>query len=1856
MTALQTIDVAAEPFVKAALRQFEHDFRELALLALAHWESLEIVAPELFRSVAGLQRPSWGHWNGLLTALRAARKRLLREGTAAQRDQLRSASILNAILDLLDSEPDTDLVASLRALAKHTRTSLPRKPRLSALLTLPITLRNDIAHFQPTDPAWWQTAADTLRPLVSWTEAHPLRPAEATKDSFAAPWFLDGPTGGAFNGFREDAVVYVTPTGEPLESAAMVQPLHTALQRLFGQQTFEAESLKKLLTRSAPEELRGLLLGDFLIRGPAVGRGGFAVVFAGVQVSTGRRVAVKVLHDGLSEDDRARFLQEGVLLSQFNHPHIVGVIAQGEGPWFPPREPAVAEALAGEEWFRELARSGPVKTYLALEWIEGHTLEQIFKGARSERPSVAEMTRWFVQAAEAVAAVHSAGLLHRDVTPSNLLVQPEAEVVLMDFGIARPQDTARTIHTTPGRILGTRAYMAPEQVAAQGSAEVGPAVDVYGLCATFYELYTGTRLFGHDRETEQTVITRKLTEPRPTRPRSLRGELPWEVDVVLAGGLEADVGDRYKSAADLARDLGHVLRNEPIEYQRPSLARRTLLFYRRNTLVTSLAATLIVVLVAVAIIAFVVAVSYRELATSESKAKAGEHEQRQTAEERLVRGYLREADRQISDADNPLAALPFLAEAYRYTSEDKPGKADAIRLNLGVMLAQVPRRVRQLAHAHTPAVLACSPDGRYLVTCENFQSGQAPSPGQEGADFSLWDPDSGTRLAGPIRLDDPVRVVAFSPDGTRFAVGTGTDTGRQGAGETILFELPSGKRIGAPLHHPSFEAQRGVKPRPPSGPTDWVRRNVGIITAVLFSPKGERLITCSDDATICFWDAYSGQRIGTPLRNGGAIRTAVLTPNGSGLVTVDDRSIIRLWDLTTRQLRLDPAKTKLTGRVLDLHPDGTTLATADYSEGIKIWSLRTGEQTMAITGVQDVDQLQFNPGGDRLLAVQRGIAATLWDLSSNGRQVQRFPHTGLRSATFSPDGMNVLTVGDGVRFWDVQSGLEAYPCIPDDKAVFHPDGDRVFSARDKAAWVWQLPLTTRCPVPFPSGQAPASANVFLSPNRRSVVFAFEDWQVKPNVVHCVLIDTVTGRPSAQGWLHAAADRRDSSSPYFSYPLFVAAYSADSALVATAGGAGAVQLHAAMPGSQIPASLAHPCRVIALAFGPVGDVLATGGTDQLVRLWSPATGHLLGEPIHCRYPIRQLTFSPDGSLLTVCSNGEETELRLWNPVTQQPVAGPFQHKGEPRGAWVWPGPGRLLANGESGIGVIKPRVYVWNLADGHQVCEPLEGAIGRASAFDNDGRQVVLNASIYDTLTMTSVAGFSDKRIRSWHPASGLVVLDAWLGGGNYGFRVCRLDGQPLTQVIPLPAAVEELIISPDGRLIAAATGGNLYLWDARTGDPIGLPRPIPDNSDAPQFISDSRALMLVPKSVHLGAWVLTVPLNPLEQAPELVAGQAQLLAGLGLDDTGSLIRVDVQAAWKEGRLSLESAADPERLRAWHLARAYSCGWNNRHGAVQHLERAAAYGAEVDAALGQAYLRVQRWAAARDAFTCAITHGNTSSAVRSGRGEALVKLKSWQAALVDLDAAVAAGADDQEVFFYRASARAETGDVQGALRDTSAGLKRGTINMENPDLARFIWDNFNRDNWRTVSAYVDRLLGESQRDLNLLDSKVAGSINKATAQVVHGIAQFLLGDALSAADDFNDAIGANGDAEKIYRYILDTATQRFAADSQEVGWLALRGLARVKLGEYEAGIADLGAALQRTPGALAICWTQGESYAEHGDWVKAEEAYTNGLKKTNTIPAQIFWRRGQARAQSGKLAAALADFRTANQRDATATAY
>src|SRR5262249_15130958 len=151
-----------------------------------------------------------------------------------------------------------------------------------------------------------------------------------------------------------------------------------------------------------------------------------------------------------------------------------------------------------------------VKEYIALEFVNGRSLEQVIKATAGSTLDTTTITEWFAQAAEALAEVHDNHLIHRDVKPSNLIVTQEGRVKLLDFGIARSQVEAHTIYTHLGKAAVTPIYAAPEQLRKDQVERVGPRSDIYGLCASFYELFSRTRLYDYDHFGIEQATSRKL--------------------------------------------------------------------------------------------------------------------------------------------------------------------------------------------------------------------------------------------------------------------------------------------------------------------------------------------------------------------------------------------------------------------------------------------------------------------------------------------------------------------------------------------------------------------------------------------------------------------------------------------------------------------------------------------------------------------------------------------------------------------------------------------------------------------------------------------------------------------------------------------------------------------------------------------------------------------------------------------------------------------------------------------------------------------------------------------------------------------------------------------------------------------------------------------------------------------------------------------------------------------------------------------------------------------------------------------------------------------------------------------------
>lgn len=316
-------------------------------------------------------------------------------------------------------------------------------------------------------------------------------------------------------------------------------------------------------------------LGEFrIVR--EIGRGGMGVVYEAEQTSLRRHVALKVLRFGAVTDEQAlqRFQREAETVARLHHSNIVPIFALG---------------------FDRGVR------YYVMQLIEGRSLADVLTSAegKSGPRDPDEVARWGLQAAEALEYAHRRGVIHRDVKPSNLLLDPEGEVWLTDFGLARRVDEITL--TAAGALLGTPRYMSPEQ-AESLTRPVDHRTDVYSLGATLYELATGRPVF--DSGTPQGVLS-QIVHAEPVPPRRFRTRFPRDLETILLTCLAKEPDRRYPSARALAEDLRAFLDRRPIRARRPSLARRARHWarkHRRSVAVAAITALLLIPLTAGALV------------------------------------------------------------------------------------------------------------------------------------------------------------------------------------------------------------------------------------------------------------------------------------------------------------------------------------------------------------------------------------------------------------------------------------------------------------------------------------------------------------------------------------------------------------------------------------------------------------------------------------------------------------------------------------------------------------------------------------------------------------------------------------------------------------------------------------------------------------------------------------------------------------------------------------------------------------------------------------------------------------------------------------------------------------------------------------------------------------------------------------------------------------------------------------------------------------------------------------------------------------------------------------------------------
>ncbi len=461
-------------------------------------------------------------------------------------------------------------------------------------------------------------------------------------------------------------------------------------------------------------------LGDFRIL-REIGRGGMGVVYEAVQLSLGRRVAVKILPLAASLDPKylQRFKTEAQAAAQLHHTNIVPVYAVG-----------VERGL--HYYAMQLIDGYPISTLIEqLRAARGKTRRSGIQSAESPRAAagmnasptadthdlrgqqaarptvltvkhsdprgyfctVANLVR---QAGRALDYAHQCGVVHRDVKPANLLLDERGELWVADFGLAHM--SAETQLTRTGDMIGTLCYMSPEQVSG-ARVVLDHRTDIYSLGVTLYEMLTLEPFFaGENRQ----VVLRQILEHDPISPRLIDPQIPRELETILLKATAKSAGERYQTAQQMADDLQRWLDDRPILARRPTWRERAARWRRRHRPLVASATVFLV-------IAFLVSLASALLILREhSKTKIGyqrEIQARQSAEEsfrqarRAVDSFTRLSEDELANSPrNYQLRRKFLEASLEYYKDflDQGHNDPSLRAELSASTRRVARIVEEL--------------------------------------------------------------------------------------------------------------------------------------------------------------------------------------------------------------------------------------------------------------------------------------------------------------------------------------------------------------------------------------------------------------------------------------------------------------------------------------------------------------------------------------------------------------------------------------------------------------------------------------------------------------------------------------------------------------------------------------------------------------------------------------------------------------------------------------------------------------------------------------------------------------------------------------------------------------------------------------------------------------------------------------------------------------------------------------------------------------------------------------------------------------------------------------------------------
>jgi len=414
-------------------------------------------------------------------------------------------------------------------------------------------------------------------------------------------------------------------------------------------------------------------IGDFEIL-REVGRGGMGVVYEARQISLNRRVALKMLPFASLLDSKqiARFRNEAQAAAQLHHPNIVPVhfVGADRGVHYyamqfidgQPLDRAIDELKRNRSVRRDETNASDVDSGIELLATQYSS---------SERGYFRTIAQLAIQAAEALHCAHEFGIVHRDVKPSNLMLDTEGKLWVADFGLARFRFDKQL--TQSGEFVGTIRYMSPEQASGE-SHLVDHRTDIYSLGVTLYELLS---LKHPVRAQQPAAILRHLERENPYRLRVWNANIPGDLENIVRKAMSKSRDDRYSTAKDFADDLRRFLDGKPTNAKRPTSVDRAAKWIRRHKIVASFVAALMMAVLGLLISTGMLAHQMRE--TERALAKANENFQQYRTQLALSSNHLALLHDQNGNTQAAKEAFQKAIQLQREIIEEHPEDEETLR-------------------------------------------------------------------------------------------------------------------------------------------------------------------------------------------------------------------------------------------------------------------------------------------------------------------------------------------------------------------------------------------------------------------------------------------------------------------------------------------------------------------------------------------------------------------------------------------------------------------------------------------------------------------------------------------------------------------------------------------------------------------------------------------------------------------------------------------------------------------------------------------------------------------------------------------------------------------------------------------------------------------------------------------------------------------------------------------------------------------------------------------------------------------------------------------------------------------------